>query len=94
MEEKLKYFQKNQTESLRYDSDDVDHFKKNIQVACRLRSLSQKEKEISEKSVIDISPDLKTISLKSQYDSSNQLSFTFDLIFPPDSCQKEVYEEI
>ena len=94
MAEKLKYFQKNQTESLRYDSDDVDHFKKYIQVACRLRSLSQKEKEISEKSVIDISPDLKTISLKSQYDSSNQLSFTFDLIFPPDSCQKEVYEEI
>lgn len=74
--------------------EEPDQLKKNIQVACRFRPLSQKEREFNDKISLDVSSDMKIVNIRPQNEIGNQLSFSFDKVFIPESSQKEVYEEI
>ena len=65
----------------------------NVRVICRYRPLNEKELQMSDPIMLNISPDNKTITIISQYESVGEpLKFSFDYIFGPSAMQKEVYE--
>lgn len=60
-------------------------------VVCRFRPLNEKEQLQSKNICVDFSEDRKSTKINSQYENGEDLTFTFDHIFPPNSTQEEVY---
>lgn len=82
---------------LHADTPDIDRNSQdedsrgNIQVICRFRPFNNKEKEILEKPCMDIGLNLKSVRVISPNEGMSP-SFNFDMVFPSNSLQVEVYE--
>ena len=66
---------------------------RNIQVYCRFRPFTDSELEFSIDPLYSLNPDNKSLSIISEFNYNDPLSFTFDHIFDSDSTQLEVYEK-
>ena len=63
-----------------------------IIVVCRFRPLNDKEQIQSKSLCVDFQEDQQTVSINSQYENGEDLTFTLDHIFPPSGSQEEVYQ--
>lgn len=64
----------------------------NVRVLCRFRPLNDREKQMTDQTNIEFTPDNKTVHINQHTESGGPLKFTFDYVFTPNGSQVSVYE--